>query len=62
MPGKKLREVRVESLMRKFRARDFARGIDRSRILEVEDLGLSLEEFFRVGLEALGEIAEELGL
>ncbi len=62
MPSKKLCEVGVESVMRKFKAKDFARSIDRNRVLEIEKLSLSLEEFFRIGLEALGKIAEELGL
>lgn len=62
MPGKKLSEVRVESISRKFKAKDFARSVDRSRILEIEMLGLSLEEFFSIGLEALNNIAEELNL
>lgn len=62
MPSKRLSEVRTESILRKFKARDFARSIDRNRILEVEKLGLSLEDFFSIGLEALNNVAEELNL
>ncbi len=62
MPSKRLAEVRPETLARKFKAKDFARGVDRERIREVERLGLSLEEFFAIGLEALRGIAGELGL
>lgn len=62
MPGKKLSEVKLDTLMRKFRSKDFARGVDRNRIMEIELLGLSLEEFFGIALESLKEVAQELGL
>jgi len=62
MPSKKLAEVKVDTLLRKFKAKDFARGVDRERIREVEKLGVKLEEFLQIGLEALKEIAAELGL
>ena len=62
MPSKRLAEVRVDTLIRKFKAKDFARGVDRERIREVERLGVKLEEFLQIGLEALKEVAAELGL
>lgn len=62
MPSKKIAEVRVETLTRKFKSKDFARGVDRNRVREVEKLGLALEEFFDLGLAALSGIATELGL
>ena len=62
MPHKKLAEVRLPSLRRKFKAKDFARGADRNRIRLCEQLGLSLDRFLEIGLEALKGIAEQLGL
>ena len=62
MPNKKLSEVKVKSIRKKFKTKDFARGISRDRIREVEELGISLDEFFEIGLKALQGIAEELGL
>lgn len=62
MPNKKLEEVRVETLKSKFKDKSFARRIDRNRILECEKLGIGLEEFFRISLEAMKSIAEEIGL
>jgi len=62
MPGKKLSEVRLKSLRRKFKQKDFARGIDRSRIRECELLGISLEEFLQLALDAMKAIAGDLGL
>lgn len=61
MPNKKLDEVRVNSLLKKFKQKDFARSVDRDRILLCVKLGLSLEEFASISLEALKSIHNELG-
>ena len=62
MPGKKIAEVRVKSLINKFKDRSFARGVDRNNILLCEKLGISLDDFFSLGLTALTALSEELGL
>lgn len=62
MPGKKIAEVRVKSLINKFKDRSFARGVDRNNILLCEKLGISLDDFFSLGLTALMALSEELGL
>lgn len=62
MPSKKLAEVRLETVMRKYKSRDFARGVDRERIREIEILGLKLEEFMVLAIEVLKEVASELDL
>lgn len=62
MPNKKIAEVREKSLENKFRDRSFARGVDRGNIMLCERLGISLTDFFSLGLEALKPIGEELGL
>ncbi|MEM1646159.1 MAG: HDIG domain-containing protein [Ignisphaera sp.] len=62
MPNKKLAEVKLESVMRKYRSKDFAKGVDRERIKEIELLGMELEEFMALAIEALKGIAKELGL
>ncbi len=62
MPSKKLAEVKPESLMKKFKQKDFARGVDRNRLKECELLGLSLEEFLVLSLESMKKVAGELGL
>lgn len=62
MPSKKLSEVRVETLMDKFKDKSFARGVDRERINMCQDIGLSLEEFLELSLRSLQSISDELGL
>ena len=61
-PHKKLNEVDVPFALRRFKEKAFARGASREQMKSCEGLGLSLEEFMRIGLDAMSEIAEELGL
>lgn len=62
MPNKKIEEIKIKTLKKKFKSKDFARNIDRERIREIERLGISLDEFFEIGLNALKSIADQLGL
>jgi len=62
MPNKRLDEVKLSTLMRKFRSKDFARGVDRNRIAEIELVGIGLEEFMSLALEALKKISADLSL
>ncbi len=62
MPGKKLAEVKPRSVKKKFKSKDFARGVSRDRIREIERLGIDLNEFIELSLNALKSVANELGL
>lgn len=62
MPDKKLASVRVETIAKKFKQRDFARRCNREHMLYCEKLGISRERFFKLALKALQAIAGELGL
>lgn len=62
MPGKRLDEVKTSSLMNKFRDKSFARRVDRGRIEMCGEMGMTLEEFLEVSLEAMNGISDELGL
>jgi len=62
MPSRKLEEVKLDSLIRKFKSKDFARGVNRERIREVEKLRVKLEEFLEIALISMKKIAGELGL
>jgi uncharacterized protein len=61
-PEKKLSAVTVESLLKRFNEKSFAKGANREHIAACSELGLSLEEFITLGLEAMQGIAVELGL
>ena len=62
MPDKKLASVKVKSIKKKFKQKDFARSVNRNHILICRHLGIDEQEFFEIGLKALQEVAEELGL
>jgi len=62
MPNKKLEEVRVETLKNKFKDKSFARRVDRKRIMECEKLGMEMDEFLSLALEAMKGIADKIGL
>ena len=62
MPSRTLAEVQVKTLKKKFKDKAFARGADREEIRTCEEIGLSLEEFFEVALQAMQRQAEGLGL
>jgi len=63
LPSRKLADLAVESVLKRYRESSFARGTRREDIaLCQEKLGLSLEEFIKISLEAMQGIAEELGL
>ncbi|MEM2189687.1 MAG: phosphohydrolase, partial [Nitrososphaerota archaeon] len=62
MPSKKLEEVSVETLKKKFKQKDFARNVSRERIMFCEQVGLSLDEFLELSLGALKEISRDLRL
>ncbi len=62
MPSKKLADVKVESISKKFKDKDFARGANRERILFCEQLGMPKDKFFEVALNGLKESASQIGL
>ncbi|NMB46372.1 MAG: HDIG domain-containing protein [Firmicutes bacterium] len=61
-PDKKLGSLDKEFVLNRFREKNFARGADRDIILSCIDLGMELEEFISLGLEAMQGISQELGL
>ena len=62
MRGKKISDMESSGLKKKFKDKKFAAGCNREIILECEKLGLSLEEFLGIAIEAMKEIKSEIGL
>jgi putative nucleotidyltransferase with HDIG domain len=61
-PEKKLELVQLKSLKKRFKEPSFAKGARREDILTCEDLGIPLDEFLSIGLDAMKAIAGDLGL
>jgi len=62
MPSKKMDEVTVETLEKKFKKKDFAKGADRDRIEVYEELGITREKFLELALNSLKKISGSIGL
>ena len=62
-PSKKLADLSVDSVLKKFPQKSFAAGAKREDILQCESsLGIKLEEFIKIALSAMQSIASEIGL
>lgn len=61
-PEKELAPVQLKSLKKRFKEPAFAKGARREDIMTCSELGLELDEFLAIGLEAMKEVADELGL
>lgn len=61
-PQKKLGALDISFLLNRYKEKGFARGANREQIAACEELGLPLEEFVRLCLEAMNEISRDLGL
>lgn len=62
LPSRKISDLSVSSVIRRFKEKSFAKGADREIIASCSEMGLSLEEFVESGLRAMQEINQELGL
>jgi len=61
-PDKKLAGVEARSVRKRFREKSFAAGANREQISQCSEIGLELDEFIELGLEAMKGIAPSLGL
>lgn len=61
-PEKKLSAIDTQFVLNRFKESGFARGANREQIKACSELGLSLDEFVALGLEAMQEAADQLGL
>lgn len=62
-PEKKLAPVETSSVLKKFPATAFAKPVDREQIKMCEEkLGIPLEEFVEITLNAMKDVADDLGL
>jgi len=61
-PDRKLASVRARSVRKRYKERAFAAGADRGIIAECETIGIPLDEFCAICLQAMQGIADEIGL
>ena len=63
MPDKKIASVKIESILKKWKTKEFAKAVDRTQIAQCEEkLKIPLHEFIQISLSAMQNHHEELGL
>jgi len=61
-PEKKLAPVEAKSIRKRFKEKSFAAGANREQIAKCSEIGLDLDTFIEIGLEAMKGVAGEIGL
>lgn len=61
-PDKKIKDVKAKSITKRMKQSAFAASVSRENIMECEKLGLSLNQFTELALQAMKEIADQIGL
>ena len=61
-PDKKIEGLEAKSVQKRFKEKGFAAGANREQIAKCNDIGLELDEFIAIGVEAMKGIAPQLGL
>lgn len=61
-PDKSLKAVDTNFVLNRFKEKRFAKGANREQIKSCEELGLDLEKFISICLEAMRSISDELEL
>ncbi len=59
---KKLANVSVDTIRKRFKEKRFAAGADRQEIMKCKELGMELDEFSRIALEAMQTISDQMEL
>jgi predicted hydrolase (HD superfamily) len=61
-PDKKISSVKPNSVTKRMKQKAFAASVKREKILECEKIGIPLNEFVEISINAMAEISEVLGL
>jgi len=61
-PDKKIAGIRYKSVAKRMRQPAFAASVKRENIMECEQIGIPLDEFIQISVDAMREIHDEIGL
>jgi len=61
-PDKKIEGVKYKSVSRRMKEKAFAASVNRDHIMECEKIGIPLDEFIRLSVDAMREISGSIGL
>lgn len=62
LPDKKIASIKPKSIRKRMKEKAFARGVNREYIMLIEQLGIALDDFIVLSLEAMSTVADQLGL
>lgn len=61
-PDKKIASIKYKSIRKRMKEKAFAASVNRDHILECEKVGIPLDEFIQLSVDAMREISDILGL
>ena len=61
-PDKKIEHVKYKSVRKRMKEKAFAASVNRDHIMECEQLGIPLDEFIQISVDAMRGISESIGL
>ena len=61
-PDKKIESVKYKSVRKRMKEKAFAANINRDHILECEKIGIPLDEFIQISVDAMRSVSDEIGL
>lgn len=61
-PDRKIAGIKYKSVAKRMKQSAFAASVKRENIMECEKIGIPLEEFIRISVDAMREVHEEIGL
>ena len=62
MKGKRISDMNVNGLKKKFKDKKFAANCNRELVKEIELAGLSLDDFFNLSIESIKRVKNHIGL
>ena len=58
----KLEGMKASSIRRRMKDKSFARNVSRENIMRCEEIGMPMNDFFSMGIEAMQSISDKIGL
>ena len=61
-PDKKIASIKYKSVRKRMKEKAFAASVNRDHILECEEIGIPLDEFIQLSVDAMRDVSESIGL
>ncbi len=61
-PDRKIASVKYKSVKKRMKEKAFAASVKRENIMECEKIGIPIDDFIRISVDAMREISDDIGL